>query len=87
MEQIETRTRPRIPAVTCGGSVSGARLDRHLSVLGGPVLPARQAEEAAGLMRDLTSRTPETAARPRAAGVSLFAPLRRLRRSLFGGRR
>ncbi|GGO95435.1 hypothetical protein [Wenjunlia tyrosinilytica] len=87
MKQIETRTRPRIPAVTCGGSVSGARLDRHLAVLGGPALSAGETEDAAGLMLDLTSRNPERAAPRRTAGVSLFAPLRRLRRSLFGGRR
>jgi hypothetical protein len=87
MEQIETRTRPRIPAVTCGSGVSGARLDRHLAVLGGPVLSSAQTEEAAGLMRDLTSCSSDRPARRRTAGVSLFAPLRRLRRTLLGGRR
>lgn len=88
MKQIEARTRARIPAINCGSSVSAARLDRHLAVLAGPALPARETEDAAGLMRELTARTPErTAARPRMAGVSLFAPLRRLRRTLFGGRR
>lgn len=87
MKQIETRTRPRIPAINYGSSVSGARLDRHLAVLSGPAMPARETEDAAGLMRDLTARTPERAEHPPAAGVSLFAPLRRLRRTLFGGRR
>lgn len=87
MKQIEARTRPRIPAINCGGGVSGARLDRHLAVLGGPALPQRETEEATLLMRDLTARTPERQAGRRTAGVSLLAPLRRLRRTLFGGRR
>lgn len=88
MKQIETRPRPRIPAISYGGGVSGARLDRHLAVLGGPALPQRETEDATLLMREMTARTPErTTARKRTAGVSLLAPLRRLHRTLFGGRR
>ncbi|GAB2626389.1 hypothetical protein GCM10027168_67710 [Streptomyces capparidis] len=88
MKQIETRTRPRIPAVNCGGSVSGARLDRHLAILGGPALPAAKTEEAAGLMLDIAASHGQRRAAPRrTAGVVLFAPLRRLRRTLFGGHR
>jgi hypothetical protein len=58
-------------------------------VLGGPVVPQRETAEATSLMRELTSRdtTQERSARgARVSRVSLFAPLRRLRRSLFGGR-
>ncbi|KRV49619.1 hypothetical protein AQ490_20085 [Wenjunlia vitaminophila] len=87
MKQIETRTRPRIPAVHCGGSVSSARLDRHLAVLGGPARPVRETEEAAGLMLDLAAHGRDRTTPRRTAGVSLFAPLRRLRRTLLGGHR
>ncbi|MER7910023.1 hypothetical protein ACWDUX_12500 [Streptomyces sp. NPDC003444] len=90
MEQIAMRSRPRVPAITCGSSATSSRLDRHLAVLGGPAVPQREVAEATLLMRELTTRTHETPVhghRSRSARVSLFAPLRRLRRSLFGTRR
>ncbi|MBM7170832.1 hypothetical protein JQK87_21030 [Streptomyces sp. G44] len=89
MEQITVRSRARVPAITCGSSASSSRLDRHLSVLGGPAVPQREAHEATLLMRELTSRDAVRARSSRGSRVrhvSLFAPLRRLRRSLFGGR-
>ncbi|WP_329016523.1 hypothetical protein [Streptomyces sp. NBC_00690] len=88
MEQIAMRSRPRVPAITCGSSATSSRLDRHLSVLGGPALPQRETVEATSLMRELTSRdvTHDRAA-SKSGRVSLFAPLRRLRRTLFGSRR
>ncbi|MGW6569007.1 hypothetical protein [Streptomyces sp. NPDC054975] len=86
MEQIAMRSRPRVPAITCGSSATSSRLDRHLAVLGGPVVPQREAAEATLLMRELTSRDATQTHRSRSARVSLFAPLRRLRRSLFGSR-
>ncbi|OON82337.1 hypothetical protein [Streptomyces tsukubensis] len=89
MEQITVRSRPRVPAITCGSSATSSRLDRHLSVLGGPAVPHRETAEATLLMRELTSRDvahDRTDRRQRVRKVSLFAPLRRLRRSLFGGR-
>ncbi|MER6687853.1 hypothetical protein [Streptomyces minutiscleroticus] len=88
MEQITVRGRARVPAITCGSSASSSRLDRHLSVLGGPAVPQRETVEATSLMRELTARgaTHEhSGRRARVGRVSLFAPLRRLRRSLFGG--
>lgn len=78
-----------MPAINCGTSASKARVDRHLAVLGGPAIPQREAAEATLLMRELTARdrsSTGTKARNRTAMVSLFAPLRRLRRSLFGSR-
>ncbi|UQA33175.1 hypothetical protein AAGT00_07285 [Streptomyces cavourensis] len=86
MEQITVRSRPRVPAITCGSGAASTRLDRHLAVLGGPVVPQREAAEATLLMRELTSRDAAQTRRSRSARVSLFAPLRRLRRSLFGSR-
>ncbi|MEK9523973.1 hypothetical protein ACIOMM_25085 [Streptomyces sp. NPDC087908] len=88
MEQIAMRSRPRVPAITCGSSATSSRLDRHLAVLGGPAIPQREVAEATLLMRELTSRAPVAVHghRSRSARVSLFAPLRRLRRSLFGTR-
>ncbi|MEU4267391.1 hypothetical protein [Streptomyces sp. NPDC026092] len=86
MEQIAMRSRPRVPAITCGSSATSSRLDRHLAVLGGPVVPQREAAEATLLMRELTSRDATRTRRHKSARVSLFAPLRRLRRSLFGSR-
>ena len=80
------RSRPRVPAITCGSGASSARLDRHLAVLGGPAVPQRETEAATILMRELTSRDRSHARHSRTARVSLFAPLRRLRRSLFGSR-
>ncbi|MER5436285.1 hypothetical protein [Streptomyces sp. NPDC002588] len=84
MEQITMRSRARVPAITCGSSATSSRLDRHLSVLGGPAIPQRETVEATSLMRELTARAPRER-NSRTARVSLFAPLRRLRRSLFGG--
>ncbi|MFE6681607.1 hypothetical protein [Streptomyces sp. NPDC057729] len=86
MEQIAMRSRPRVPAITCGSSATSSRLDRHLAVLGGPAVPQRETAEATQLMRELTSRDAAHSHRSRSARVSLFAPLRRLRRSLFGSR-
>ncbi|MEV6804858.1 hypothetical protein ACH4NF_13450 [Streptomyces sp. NPDC017248] len=88
MEQITVRSRARVPAITCGSSATSSRLDRHLSVLAGPAIPQRETVEATSLMRELTARAPVHARSDRGARVSrvsLFAPLRRLRRSLFGG--
>ncbi|MCT7353353.1 hypothetical protein N4P33_14375 [Streptomyces sp. 15-116A] len=87
MEQITVRSRARVPAITCGSSASSSRLDRHLSVLAGPAVPQRETAEATSLMRELTARDRGArGARARTSRVSLFAPLRRLRRTLFGGR-
>ncbi|MEU0004761.1 hypothetical protein ABZ079_10780 [Streptomyces sp. NPDC006314] len=88
MEQITVRSRARVPAITCGSSATSSRLDRHLSVLAGPAIPQRETVEATSLMLELTARDSvhERSARgARVSRVSLFAPLRRLRRSLFGG--
>ncbi|MFF4589375.1 hypothetical protein [Streptomyces sp. NPDC001388] len=87
MEQITMRSRARVPAITCGSSATSSRLDRHLSVLAGPAIPQRETAEATSLMRELTAREPARQRNSRTARVSLFAPLRRLRRSLFGGHR
>jgi hypothetical protein len=88
MEQITMSGRARVPAIKCGTSAASSRIDRHLAVLAGPAVPQGEAEEATSLMREITQR--DAAARHRAATrgarVSLFAPLRKLRRSLFGGR-
>ncbi|MET8557798.1 hypothetical protein ABZV64_22985 [Streptomyces sp. NPDC004959] len=92
MEQITVRSRPRVPAITYGSGASSSRLDRHLAVLGGPAIPQREAAEATSLMREITSRKAATglAAQPdsrtRMSKVSLLAPLKKLRRTLFGGR-
>lgn len=75
-----------MPAISYGSGASSARLDRHLAVLGGPALPQREVEGATVLMRELTARDHTRAGQSRTARVSLFAPLRRLRRSLFGSR-
>ncbi|OIJ66281.1 hypothetical protein [Streptomyces mangrovisoli] len=87
MEQIAVR-RARVPAITCGSSATSSRLDRHLSVLAGPAVPQREAAEATSLIVELTARDTALDRNGRVARVrrlSLFAPLRRLRRSLFGG--
>ncbi|MDK1475693.1 hypothetical protein QNO07_20110 [Streptomyces sp. 549] len=86
MERITVRSRPRVPAINCGSQATSSRLDRHLSVLGGPAVPQGEADEATTLMRELTTRDRVRTRSSRGARVSLFAPLRRLRRSLFGGR-
>ncbi|CAL9579208.1 hypothetical protein [Streptomyces sp. enrichment culture] len=91
MEQITVRSRARVPAITCGSSATSSRLDRHLAVLSGPAVPQRETAEATSLMRELTAREPAhdrgaRGVRARTSRVSLFAPLRRLRRTLFGGR-
>lgn len=87
MEQIAMHSRPRVPAINCGTGASSARLDRHLAILAGPALPQRETAEATALMQELTSRNTVHTKANRGARVSLFAPLRRLRRSLFGNRR
>ncbi|MCP9946357.1 hypothetical protein LUX12_18645 [Streptomyces somaliensis] len=84
MEQTTMRSRPRVPAVTCGSGATSSRLDRHLSVLGGPAVPQRETAEATSLMLELTTRDVARRRRSRSARVSLLAPLNRLRRSLFG---
>ncbi|GGT41347.1 hypothetical protein GCM10014713_38820 [Streptomyces purpureus] len=56
-------------------------------MLGGPAVPQREAAEATLLMRELTSRDVAHSRGSKSARVSLFAPLRRLRRSLFGSHR
>jgi hypothetical protein len=86
MEQITMRSRPRVPAITCGNGASSSRLDRHLAVLAGPAVPQGETAEATSLMRELTTRDVAHARTGKGARVSLFAPLRRLRRSLFGSR-
>ncbi|MER7998878.1 MULTISPECIES: hypothetical protein [Streptomyces] len=86
MERITVHSRARIPAITCGNSATSTRLDRHLAVLGGPAVPQRETVEATLLMRELTTQDRVGGHRSRSARVSLFAPLRRLRRSLFGSR-
>ncbi|MDI3388807.1 hypothetical protein QIS99_21810 [Streptomyces sp. B-S-A8] len=88
MEQITVRSRARVPAITCGSSATSSRLDRHLAVLGGPAVPQRESADATLLMRELTTRDvarERTSRVARVRKVSLFAPLRRLTRSLFGG--
>ena len=50
MEQITVRSRARVPAITCGSSATSSRLDRHLSVLGGPAVPQRETAEATSLI-------------------------------------
>jgi hypothetical protein len=89
MEQITVRSRARVPAITCGSSATSSRLDRHLAVLGGPAVPQRETVEATSLMRELTARDTTHGRSGRGARVrrvSLFAPLRRLRRTLLGSR-
>ncbi|MFE9256901.1 hypothetical protein [Streptomyces sp. NPDC006879] len=86
MEQIAMRSRARVPAITCGNTATSRRLDRHLAVLGGPAMPQRDVAEATSLMRELTTRDTAHPRTSKSARVSLFAPLRRLRRSLFGSR-
>ena len=86
MDQIAMHSRPRVPAINCGTGATSASLDRHLAILAGPALPQRETEEATVLMRELTSRNTVHTKTNRGARVSLFAPLRRLRRSLFGNR-
>lgn len=73
-----------MPAINCGSGASSARLERHLAVMGGPAVPQREAEGATVLMQELTARDRTRAKNSRSARVSLFAPLRRLRRTLFG---
>ena len=84
---MEIRTRPVIPAVQHGGGVVGQRLDRYLTVVGGPALSQAEAVEAVDIMEHLTHRdctTPRKSLHHR-PGVTLLAPLKRLRRTLFGG--
>ncbi|MFB7667076.1 hypothetical protein ACFC1R_24555 [Kitasatospora sp. NPDC056138] len=87
MEQMQVRSRPRVPAIQCGVGATGRRIDRHLSVLGAPALSAVDTAEALGLIRELTPRgAVGLASRRRTTRVLLLAPLRRLKRSLFGSR-
>ncbi|WP_354643220.1 hypothetical protein [Kitasatospora camelliae] len=87
MEHMQVRTRPRVPAVQCGTGSTGRRIERHLAVLGAPALTSVDTTEALGLIRELTPRGVSTRApRRRTTRVLLMAPLRRLKRSLFGGR-
>ncbi|TQF02287.1 hypothetical protein E6W39_08380 [Kitasatospora acidiphila] len=88
MEHMQVRTRPRVPAIQCGVGAAGRRIDRHLSVLGAPALSTVDTAEALGLIRELTPRGVSTHAAPRRSTtrVRLLAPLRRLKRSLFGSR-
>jgi hypothetical protein len=87
MEQITVRSRARVPAVKCGTGATSSRLDRHLSVLAGPAVPQGETDDATTLMREITRRdSAPSRTETRGARVSLFAPLRRLRRSIFGGR-
>ncbi|WP_084719166.1 hypothetical protein [Streptacidiphilus carbonis] len=90
MNQMQhARSRPRVPAVQCGVGAASRRLDRHLAVLGAPALPQVDVAEAVGLIRELTPRGVSTPpARPnQGARMVLLAPLKRLTRSLFGGRK
>lgn len=76
-----------MPAIQCGVGATGRRIERHLAVLGAPAISVVETTEALGLIRELTPRGVSTHAAPRrTARVLLLAPLRRLKRSLFGGR-
>ena len=92
MEQMQhVRSRPRIPAVQCGTGAASRRLDQHLAVLGAPALTQVEVAEAVGLIRELTPRGAGTPSMPSArpnrfSRTVLLAPLRRLKRSLFGSR-
>ncbi|MDH6119978.1 hypothetical protein [Kitasatospora sp. GAS204B] len=87
MEQMQVRNRPRVPAIQCGVGTTGRRIERHLSVLGAPAVPVVDTAEALGLIRELTPRGVSPHAAPRrTTRVLLLAPLRRLKRSLFGSR-
>ncbi|WP_069814270.1 hypothetical protein [Streptomyces sp. TP-A0874] len=83
MEQITMPSRARVPAINCRSSASSTRIDRHLAVLSGPAVPQRETEEATLLMREIASREVSRTRTVRRPRVSLLAPLRRLRRSLF----
>ncbi|NGN68725.1 hypothetical protein G5C51_33150 [Streptomyces sp. A7024] len=86
MDQIAMRGRARVPAINCENTASRARVGRHLDVLAGPAAPQGDTDSATLLMRELTTRDRQQTKPSRTARVSLFAPLRRLRRTLFGGR-
>lgn len=85
-----------MPGVGHGMGSAGRRVDGYLSVLAGAAPAKESAAEATQLMQQLTRRAPAGAAvgapddRPvnpaRRKGLWLFAPLRKLRRNLFGGR-
>ncbi len=96
MEPIEIRRRPVIPSIARGGMTGGAvagRVDRYLAVVSGPPVAMNEATEAVELMGHLTSArtavsTPVSSAPTRAGrgrGLTMFAPLRRLRRLLWRG--
>lgn len=87
MEQITVSSRARVPSVKCRTGAASSRLDRHLAVLAGPAVPQGETEEATTLMREITQRdVARSPNKSRGARVSLFAPLRKLRRTLFGAR-
>jgi hypothetical protein len=87
MEQITVSSRARVPAIKCGTGATSSRLDRHLAVLAGPAVPQGETQEATSLMREITQRdAARSRSKNRGARVSLLAPLRKLRRTLFGGR-
>lgn len=80
-----------MPGVGHGMQSAGKRVDDYLSVLGGTAPEQESAAEANRLMEHLTYRPDSPAAsdqgrRGRLKGLSLLAPLKRLRRNLFGGR-
>ncbi|NLU69030.1 hypothetical protein [Streptomyces sp. HNM0574] len=88
MEQITVSSRARVPAIKCGTGATSSRLDRHLAVLAGPAVPQGETDEATTLLREITRRdVMRNHSKHRSARVSLFAPLRKLRRTLFGERR
>ncbi|MGW8381079.1 hypothetical protein [Streptomyces sp. ODS28] len=87
MEQITVSSRARVPAIKCGTGATSSRLDRHLAVLAGPAVPQGETQEATTLMQEITQRdAARSRSKNRGARVSLLAPLRKLRRTLFGGR-
>ena len=87
MEQIAAGGRARVPEIKCGTRATSSRLDRHLSVLAGPAVPQRHTEEATTLVREISTKdSVRNRSKGRGARILLMAPLRKLRRTLFGGR-
>lgn len=88
MEPIEIRRRPAVPSMTRGGvpgSATARRVDRYLTVMSGPPVAVGDAAEAVELMGHLTSARTTNPAPARTRGLTLLAPLRRLRRFLLRG--
>ncbi|NYI04091.1 hypothetical protein [Allostreptomyces psammosilenae] len=81
---MEIRTRPVVPAVTTGGS-TGRRVDAYLSVLTGPPQAEPATAESVALIQQLTRREDGRPGPRRASKLVLLAPLKRIRRALFGG--